>query len=75
MRFDDGEEEQAGHHATCVPRHSTHCERPLLSYRETSGFPVKYADIFISIPALSADGLPANLNGHSTWRPLSRAER
>jgi hypothetical protein len=26
-------------------------------------------------PAPSADALPANLHGRSTWRPLSRAER
>ena len=34
VRFDDGEEEEAGHDATCLPRHSIHCKRPQLSYRD-----------------------------------------
>jgi hypothetical protein len=29
----------------------------------------------ILLPATSADALSANLYGHSTWHPLSRAER
>jgi hypothetical protein len=33
------------------------------------------ADFSISLPAPSADTLHATLYGHSTWRPLSRAER
>jgi hypothetical protein len=37
--------------------------------------PHKQADFVISLPVPSADALSANLYGHSTWRPLSRAER
>jgi len=33
------------------------------------------ADLGISLPAPSADALAATLYGHSTWRPLSCAER
>jgi len=32
-------------------------------------------DFGISLPAPSADALSATLYGHSTWRPLSRADR
>jgi len=35
----------------------------------------KQADFGISLPALSADDLPASLYGHSTWRPPYRAKR
>ena len=35
----------------------------------------QYADFGKSLPAPSADALPATLYGHSTWRPLSRGER
>jgi len=35
----------------------------------------QYANLGISLPALSADALSATLYGHSTWRPLSCADR
>jgi len=35
----------------------------------------QYANFGISLPARSADALPAILHGHSPWRPLSCAER
>jgi hypothetical protein len=36
---------------------------------------VEKADFGTSLPAPSADALPATLHGYSTWRPLSRVER
>jgi hypothetical protein len=39
------------------------------------GAPGPFRIFGISLPARSADALPATLYGHSTWRPLSHAER
>ena len=35
----------------------------------------RLAELGISLPAPSADAVPATMYEHSTWRPISDAER
>jgi hypothetical protein len=48
---------------------------PVVDVELVGGGDFPLAEFGISLPAPSADALLATLYGHSTWRPLSRAER